>query len=165
MDVSLTIESFINTIHGLKLSFGVNESVDCFDESAQNVNTLETMSLNISDNGSMIIRRESNDCEEFWFRSTPFTFPKHQQLLLECCMCISAVCLTMNLMVYSFVPKLRNTPGKCLMSLSLSLLLVIVTYLVSFHIEVSPVSIACVSTALIRLYSFLCKSTKTLFAF
>src|SRR5690349_19896737 len=144
MDVSLTIESLLNAIHGLKLSFGVNETNDCYENSEQN-------------NRNSNVINGSNDCEEFWFRNTPYTFPKHQQLLLEYCMFISAICLTMNLIVYSFVPKLRNTPGKCLMSLSLSLLLVIITYLVSFHIEVSPVSIPCVSTALLRLYSFLCK--------
>lgn len=143
MDVSLTIQSFIDTVHGLKMSFGINESVDCTEDNAIAVTPLPA---------------KDDQCEEFWFRSTPFTFPKHQQLLLECCMCISAICLIMNLIVYSMVPKLRNTPGKCLMSLSLSLLLAIVTYLVSFHIEVSPFSMSCISTALIRLYSYLCKT-------
>ena len=157
MDLALTFESLMNTIHGLKLSFGVNETNDCFDTSFninnnnKNVNSIEN-NTNI-DNNSL----DLTNCEEFRFRNTAYTFPKHQQLLLEYCMCISAICLTMNLIVYSFVPKLRNTPGKCLMSLSFSLLLVIITYLVSFHIEVSPVSIPCIASALLRLYSFLCK--------
>ena len=138
------------------MSFGSNESVDC-TENDKSVNTFEASGLNGSYNEWLRIQDNDSDCEEFWFRSTPFTFPKHQQLLLECCMCISAICLTMNLVVYSLVPKLRNTPGKCLMSLSLSLLLAIITYLISFHIEVSPVSVSCISTALIRLYSYLCE--------
>jgi len=82
-------------------------------------------------------------------------FPIEQQMLLEYCMIISSICLVLHLIVYSFVPKLRNTPGKCLMSLSISLLIVKLTFLVSFHIKQSPHSILCILLSIARLYSHL----------
>lgn len=85
----------------------------------------------------------------------PIIFPSHQQLLLEFCMCISAICLIIHLLVYSIVPKLRNLPGKCLMSLSLALLLASISFIASFHIEPFPHSVTCISIGLMRHYSFL----------
>ena len=86
----------------------------------------------------------------------PLMLP-HMRLLLELCLGISAVCLTIHLIVYGFVPKLRNTPGKCLMSLSLSLLTAAITFIVSLHIVPSTTGALCISVAIIRLYSFLGK--------
>ncbi|XP_054157146.1 probable G-protein coupled receptor Mth-like 3 [Oppia nitens] len=84
----------------------------------------------------------------------PLMLP-HMRLMLELCLGISCICLTMHLLVYGFVPKLRNTPGKCLMSLSLALLSGAVFFVLSLHIEPSPTSSLCISVAIIRLYSFL----------
>lgn len=86
----------------------------------------------------------------------PLMLP-HMRLLLELCLGISSVCLTMHLLVYGFVPKLRNTPGKCLMSLSLSLLIAAITFVASLHMIPSPTDGFCVTVAIVRLYSFLGK--------
>ena len=84
----------------------------------------------------------------------PLMLP-HMRLLLELCLGISAVCLIMHLIVYGFVPKLRNTPGKCLMSLSVSLLAASITFVASLHIPPSPTDAFCVTIAITRLYTFL----------
>ena len=82
-------------------------------------------------------------------------FLPKQQLLLESCLVISLICLLIHLTVYSFVPKLRNLPGKCLMSLSFALFLTASSYIVSFNVQISPDNLFCLFSALIRLYSLL----------
>jgi hypothetical protein len=84
-----------------------------------------------------------------------YMLPWDQQLLLEFCSCLSIVSLMMHLLVYAFLPQLRTIPGKCLMSLSFSLLMVKTTFLIQSHIENSQNSVLCISSALFRLYVFL----------
>jgi hypothetical protein len=134
MEISVLFNSLIETIQCLNITLKDNESL----------NNIEAINYNNKNNNKN-------------YKSIPIMFPTHQQLLLEYCMSISAICLAMHLIVYSFVPKLRNTPGKCLMSLSLSLLLAAIMFIMSFHIDASPHNFVCLSVALIRLYSFLGK--------
>ncbi len=122
------------------------------------IETIQCLNITLKDNESLNnIEAIGSDYNNKNHKSIPIMFPTHQQLLLEYCMTISAICLAMHLIVYSFVPKLRNTPGKCLMSLSLSLLLAAIMFIMSFHIDASPNNFLCLSVALIRLYSFLGK--------
>jgi len=143
LEISIFIASLINTIQCFNISLRESESV----------NSTETINNNSSCDDNDDNKNNSNSNR----KSIPIMLPKTQQLLLEYCMCISCVCLTMHLIVYAFVPKLQTTPGKSLMSLSLSLLLAAIMFIISFHIEADPFSYVCVSIGFIRFYTFLGK--------
>jgi hypothetical protein len=123
MEISVLFNSLIETIQCLNITLKDNESLNNIEAIGDDYNN----------------KNNKNN------KSIPIMFPTHQQLLLEYCMSISAICLAMHLIVYSFVPKLRNTPGKCLMSLSLSLLLAAIMFIMSFHIDASPHNFVCLS--------------------
>ena len=62
----------------------------------------------------------------------------------QICMIASIVSFVIQLSVYGFVPKLQSLPGKCLMSLSLSLLAFYLFLIMSYNTETSRESIYCV---------------------
>ena len=79
-----------------------------------------------SDNQSIDFNNDLKSSDEFLreflicsenFGEKQFSISRQQILILKLCICLSIVCLILNLIVYSFVPRLRNVPGKCLMSL------------------------------------------------
>lgn len=70
-------------------------------------------------------------------------------------MIASMVSFLIQLLVYGFVPKLQNLPGKCLMSLSLSLLATNLFLIISYNIETSRDNIYCVLVGIGKHYFIL----------
>ena len=134
---------------------GVNISVDLNDFDNNSLTALTH--FNCSNCGNTNNNKTEDNFEtDLILKKFGFNlFLPKQQLLLESCLIISLICLLIHLLVYSFVPKLRNLPGKCLMSLSFALFLTASSYIVSFNVQVSPDNLFCLSSALIRLYSLL----------
>ncbi|KAG1670726.1 Adhesion G protein-coupled receptor L3 [Nymphon striatum] len=66
-------------------------------------------------------------------------FVKSQAIISEICLYISTVCLMLHLISYVLIPKLRNLPGKNLMSLSVSLLLAQSTFIYGINKISNPV--------------------------
>ena len=85
----------------------------------------------------------------------PWVYSEEQKILIQICLIISIICLTLNLIVYSIIPQLRNVPGKCLMFICVTLIFKLLAYIVSFHIEVDPNNKICFSVAVIRFYGML----------
>ncbi|CAG2163235.1 unnamed protein product, partial [Oppiella nova] len=71
------------------------------------------------------------------------------------CMTASIVSFIIQLSVYGFVPKLQSLPGKCLMSLSLSLLATNLFLILSYNTETSRENIFCVIVGIGRHYFIL----------
>ncbi|CAM1291593.1 Uncharacterised protein g185 [Pycnogonum litorale] len=82
------------------------------------------------DTGEYELSRSNNDsspmillvCREEQIMERLFKFSSSQGIVSEICSYISIVCLVLHITSYTIVPKLRNLPGKNLLSLSCSLL-------------------------------------------
>ena len=88
-----------------------NSSVEPIYEVIDNI-TIDLNDLNISQE----FLREFLICSEN-FGGKQFSISRKQILILKLCIYLSIVCLLLQITVYSIVPRLRNVPGKCLMSL------------------------------------------------
>jgi hypothetical protein len=92
------------------------------------------------DNGSLIVNKtgqmldadeyellDSGDsvqiCADTSHQRTFFKYSKAQSMLSDICLAISVICLAFHIAIHAALPKLRNLPGKNLLSLSCALFL------------------------------------------
>ena len=60
-------------------------------------------------------------CADTWHQRTFFKYSKAQSMLSDICLAISVICLAFHIAIHAALPKLRNLPGKNLLSLSCAL--------------------------------------------
>lgn len=103
-------------------------------------------------------------CLEETSLQIPFAFSINERLLTITTLFVSTICLILHLIPFLAIPDLRNTPGKILMSLSSSLLMANVSFLVgSYHrpedsynvLKNSRGSLSCVLAGILIHYSYL----------
>lgn len=82
-----------------------------------------------------------------------FKFNRAQQILSDVCLYISITCLILHIVSYTLVSKLRNLPGKNLLSLSSSLLAAQLLFL--FGIDCTEVQLLCSAMAVTMHFFFL----------
>jgi len=98
--------------------------------------------------------REFLICAEM-FGKIQFTISPLQIFILKLCISLSIICLILHLMVYSFVPRLRNVPGKCLMSLSVAKVCANLCFFSSQYVYNHHIGYICPVIAILRHYFIL----------
>jgi hypothetical protein len=131
-------------------SIYINKTNTILNEYDYRIHYEDDQSVNTSLKIKICINESSLDS---WTQS-PFDVSFGQILLTGISLYTSIVCLIIHLLVYAILPKLRNLPGKNLVSLSSSLLIAHISFVTLSHLEANR-RIGCVLNAITIHYSYL----------
>jgi hypothetical protein len=131
-------------------SIYINKTNTILNEYDYRIYYEDNQSINTSLKIKICINESSLDS---WTQS-PFDASFGQVLLTGISLYISIVCLIIHLLVYAILPKLRNLPGKNLVSLSSSLLIAHISFVTLPYLEANR-RIGCVLCAITIHYSYL----------
>ena len=101
-------------------------------------------------NGSVQVCADEGRQNDYYFK-----YSAVQRILSDVCLAVSIVCLALHIAVHSAVPKLRNLPGKNLLSLSCSLFMAQLLFLTAIGAKTTLGYELCAAVAIITHWSYL----------